>query len=533
MFGNLGNARYLCGMFINRSKNKSGTISVRVLEKRGRNNVLVKSFGSSHDPKEIERLVEQARIFIQQQASAFYNLFNPPPQPNIDEFVANMSNKQISVIGPEVIFGKLFDYVGYGEIGGLFRPLVLSRLVAPGSKLKTVDYLWRYNGVSHDVSKVYRYLDKLCCRDASRADIKDRIEQITFAHSATTMGGCIDVVFYDISTLYFEASDEDDLRRTGYSKDGKFDCPQVLLGLLVTREGLPISYEIFEGNLSEKRTFIPLLKRAQKKFGFGKPIVIADSGLLSRDNIATLVSEGYEYILGAKMKNETASVKQRILELKLKDGEVKSIKTDDGLRIVVSFTEQRRKRDEFNRQKGLKRLQEKVASGKVRKSHINNRGYNKYLRIAGEASISIDLEAFENDSIWDGLKGYVTNTSLSDKDVIANYHNLWFIERAFRMNKTDLRIRPMYHRLKNRIEGHICICFCAYVLQLEIERILKNANSRITIERARELVKTMYALNYTKPGLIKPATVMLQMDVEQKELFELVSNWVNRNLGNA
>ena len=175
-----------------------------------------------------------------------------------------------------------FAFVGYGEIGGLFRPLVLSRLVAPGSKLKTVDYLWRYSGVSHDVNKIYRYLDKLCGPNPVNSDIKDKIEQMTFAHSATVMGGCIDVVFYDITTLYFEAADEDDLRRTGYSKDGKFDCPQVLLGLLVTREGLPISYEIFEGDLSEKKTFISLLKRAQAKFGFPAPIVIADAGLLSR-----------------------------------------------------------------------------------------------------------------------------------------------------------------------------------------------------------------------------------------------------------
>lgn len=520
-------------MFINRSKNKSGTTSVRVLQKRGRNNILVKSFGSSHDEKEIERMVEQAKVFIQKQTGTFYHLFNPIPEQSVDVFVEGLSNSQISVDGPEAIFGKLFDYVGYGQIGGLFRPLVLSRLVAPGSKLKTVDYLWRYNGISYDISKVYRYLDKLCDRNNAKPDLKDRIEQITFAHSATTMGGCIDVVFYDITTLYFEAADEDDLRRTGYSKDGKFDCPQVLLGLLVTREGLPISYEIFEGDLSEKKTFIPLLKRAQDKFGFGKPIVVADAGLLSRKNIADLVADGYEYILGARLKNENATVKQRVLKLKLKEGEVASIRTDDGLRIVVSYTEKRRKKDAYNRAKGLKRLQDKVASGKVTKKHINNRGYNKYLRIKGEATISIDLEAFEKDSAWDGIKGYVTNTTLSDNEVLANYHNLWFIERAFRMNKTDLQIRPMYHRLRNRIEGHICICFCAYVLQLEIERLLKAADSDITIERARELVKTMYALSYTKAGHTKPSKVMLRMDQEQQELYRLVNDWVTRDLGNA
>ncbi len=128
-------------MFINRAKNKSGTTSVRVLEKRGRNNVLVRSFGSSSDEKEINRMVEEARIFIQRQTGTYYNLFNPPPQPDVDGFVGNISNSQISVVGSEVVFGKLFDHVGYGQIGGLFRPLVLSRLVAPGSKLKTVDYL--------------------------------------------------------------------------------------------------------------------------------------------------------------------------------------------------------------------------------------------------------------------------------------------------------------------------------------------------------------------------------------------------------
>ena len=286
-------------MFINRSKNKSGTISIRVLEKRGRNNVLVKSFGSSAEEDEIKQMIERAKVFIKHQTGTYYNLFNPPPEQDLSEFIDSLSNNQISVVGPELIFGRLFDHVGYGKIGGLFRPLVLSRLVSPGSKLKTVDYLWRYNGISYDINKVYRYLDKLCERGGNTG-IKDIVEQITFAHSATSMGGCIDVVFYDVSTLFFEAADEDDLRRTGYSKDGKFDCPQILLGLLVTREGLPISYEIFEGNLSEKKTFIPLLKRAQEKFGFGTPIVIADSGLLSRKNIETLSLMGTNTYLEPK-----------------------------------------------------------------------------------------------------------------------------------------------------------------------------------------------------------------------------------------
>lgn len=169
--------------------------------------------------------------------------------------------------------------------------------------------------------------------------------------------------------------------------------------------GFPISYEIFEGDLSEKKTFIQLLKRAQDKFGLDKPIVVANIGLLSRKNIASLVANGYEYILGTRLKNENAAVKQRVPDLKLKEGEAASIKTDDGLRIVVAYTEKRRKKDARNRAKGLKRLQDKVAPGKVTKKHINNRGYNKYLRIKGEATISIDLDAFEQDSAWHWHQG--------------------------------------------------------------------------------------------------------------------------------
>ena len=149
------------------------------------------------------------------------------------------------------------------------------------------------------------------------------------------------------------------------------------------------------------------------------------------------------------------------------------------------------------REKGLARLQKKVKSGKLTKQSINNRGYNKYLKLNGTVEVSIDMNKFEADAAWDGIKGYLTNTKLSPQEVIDSYGNLWFIERAFRLNKFDLAVRPIYHRLRNRIEGHICICFTAYTILLELERILKSANSDITIHRAQELTKNMYSISYT------------------------------------
>ena len=265
-------------MFVSKSRNKSGTISVRVMEKRRGRNVVVRSFGASSDEDEVACMMAAAKEYVLRKMGRYYNLFNPVPQVTIDEFMSGLSNSQVSVIGPELIFGQLYDLIGFDKIDDeMFRHLVISRLASPGSKLHTADYLLRYRGVSCDVSKIYRHLDKLCVREPNDdgAGLKDAVEQVTFQHCLAAGSGSVDVVFYDITTLYFEASKEDDLRRLGFSKDGKADCPQVLLGLLITRDGYPISYEIFEGNLSEQRTFVPLLQRAERKFGLGRPVVIA------------------------------------------------------------------------------------------------------------------------------------------------------------------------------------------------------------------------------------------------------------------
>ena len=267
---------------------------------------------------------------------------------------------------------------------------------------------------------------------------------------------------------------------------------------------------------------IPLIRKLASRFGFEKPVVVADAGLLSKTNIAELTKDGYQYILGARPKSETEKIKEQILALSMKHGDVVEIKKDGGVRLVLSRTEKRARKDANNRQRGLARLQKNIASGRLTKQNINNRGYNKYLRMEGEVTVSINMEKYEADAAWDGIKGYVTNTTLTAEDAIANYSNLWFIERAFRMNKFDLAVRPIFHRLRNRIEGHICICFTAYTIMLELERILKAAKSDITIYRAQEIVKNMYAITYTLPKSKQTKRVFLGMNEEQEELCRLV-----------
>ena len=540
-------------MFIRKKLNKSGTVSVFVLSTtKSRKQRLVKSFGSAHpnDTAAMEKLMQQASSFIQEmEGPSLPHIYEE--EDVIDGFVSSLNNAQVQVAGPELVFGTLYDRIGYGAIRNrMFRNIVICRLFNPGSKLKTVDYMERYLHVTYSVDQIYRFLDNLCYRKeeeekgndgrksetagegseptststakSKQDDFKTRVEDIAYSYTKKMVGDGISVCFYDMTTLYFEAAEEDDLRKCGFSKDGKHSCPQIFLGLLVASGGNPIGYEIYEGNISEGHTMIPLIRKLASRFGFDKPIVVADAGLLSKANIEELTKDGYQYIIGARPKSESDKVKEQILSLDMKYGDIVEIEKDGGVRIVLSCTERRAKKDAHNRQRGLARLQKKMASGRLTKQNINNRGYNKYLKMEGEVTISINMEKYEADAAWDGIKGYVTNTTLEKDEVIANYSNLWFIERAFRMNKFDLAVRPIYHRLRNRIEGHICICFTAYTIMLELERMLKAAKSEITIYRAQELVKNMYAITYTLPKSKQTKRVYLGMDEEQSELCRLV-----------
>jgi transposase len=506
-------------MYIRKLKNRSGSVSIQIISKiKGRYKV-VKTVGCATMWHEIEELEKVAKLEIKKLTGQQELFFSEQDRTIISAF-NSLNNSNIRTVGPELIFGRIYDYIGLNTIKEeLFRHLVIARLAFPLSKLKTVEYLYRYQGVQLEISSVYRFLDKL------NNQLKEQVEQIVFTHTKKILGGSIGVVFYDMTTLHFEASDEDDLRKTGFSKNGKHQHPQIFLGLLVASGGYVIGYDIYEGNTYEGDTLIPFIENISNKFQLNRPVVIADSGLLSKRNIEALENNGYKYILGARIKNEKSSIKQQILNQNYSDGDILSFPKDNNKRLLVSYSVKRAKKDAYNRERGIKRLEKKVKTGKLTKSSINNRGYNKFLKLDGEINIGIDYSKVEQDKNWDGLKGYITNTNLSNKEVIDNYKDLWYIERAFRMSKTDLRIRPIYHRLKERIEAHICISFVAYAIYKELERALKLNNSSLSVKKAAELTHNMYEIIYTLPDSKTINSQLLGMDKQQKELYNIVMNF--------
>jgi len=506
-------------MYVRKKQNKSGSVSVQIISKSTGKYKVFKTIGSSFSSDQIEKYFNQATNEIRNLGNQL-SLYTDEKDVLIEGFVANISNSQIEVIGPELVFGRIFDYIGYGSIKeSLFRHLVITRLVYPGSKLKTIEYLQRYQNLDISKDSIYRFLDTL------QSKFKKQVEDISFARTKKLLGGKIEIVFYDMTTLYFEASDEDDLRKTGFSKDGKHQCPQIFLGLLVGSGGYAIGYDIFEGNISEGHTLIPMIQKFEKRFNLKKPVVIADSGLLSKENLESLSNGGYKYILGARIKNETEKIKEKILSLDLKNGKPIRLNKDKNTSIIVCYSASRASKDLKNRTRGLHRLEKNINAGRLRKSNINNRGYNKYLKMDGEIRVSIDREKFERDNLWDGIKGYLTNTELSPETIIENYNHLWQIEKAFRISKTDLRIRPIYHHLKERIEAHISISFVAYGIYMDLERALKQSKVNFSVKKASLMTRNMYQVKFLLPESLREITKTLKMDENQNKLIEVVNKY--------
>jgi len=502
-------------MFIRRKTNASGSISIQIVQKVNGINKILKVVGSSKIPEEITHLCEVGLAEIKLMKGTVELPFSEnQEQEFIHQFTQSI--QKLSLVGPELLLGQIFDDIGFKDIQDeLFRHLVITRLVYPVSKLKTVDYLSKYKGIQLSVYSIYRYLDKL-----QKHQI-EQIKTISLAHTLKLFGNVMNIVFYDVTTLYFEAKEEDEFKRMGFSKDGKHQQPQIVLGLLVSQNGYPLDYEVFEGNKYEGDTLIPVIEHFVAKHKPQQLIVVADAGLLSKTNIKRLVEKQYQYILGARIKNETKAVTKQILQLKLADKESVMLNHEDGSKLIVSYKNARAMHDFKNRERGLEKLEKKIKSGKLTKQQINNKGYNKYLKIEGEATIAIDREKFLSDKKWDGLKGYRTNTNLTKDEVIEQYHQLWTIEKTFRISKHDLQIRPIYHQLKKRIEAHICIAFAACKIYKELERLLKEKKTGQTPEQVIDILKTILKVEFKTPFSNKIYQELIINTDEQKKLVSL------------
>jgi len=378
------------------------------------------------------------------------------------------------VVGIHEIYGKLFDELGFDRVLGnparrvqaakTIKHLVLARIANPASKRKSVIDLERDFGVKLDLSAVYRTLDYV---DEQSIEL---IQKKAWEAATGLFGEKIDVVFYDCTTLYFESFTEDELRDKGLSKENKHSEVQVLLAMMVSKHGFPLGYRLYNGATWEGHTLKDAIKQINGMAEVDRVVFVADSGLLSKENLALIEQSEKQYIVAARLKNQPETIKEQILDnAGYQQGEqirFKEIALPDNRRLLVSYSEKRARKDAFDRQKALDKLQKKLNKSKNPESFLQHTSYRKYLKIEqlSQQTVIIDEEKISRAARWDGLHGIITNiTDITASDAFEHYRGLWQIEETFRLTKHDLKVRPIYHWTPRRIEAHVAICFMALV----------------------------------------------------------------------
>lgn len=509
-------------MFVRKKRYRSGHIGVIVVDKSKGKFREIKNFGVAKTDAELNALCLEANQWIRTYAGQQELDFITADVKRSEEEETNrvLSNiDSLLINGHQLILNQVYDSIGFNQIPDpILRSLVVARISQPMSKRATVDYLKSYFAEDVNLFEIYRYMDKLYDNQ------KEEIQRISVEHTQKVLGGEVGLMFCDVTTLYFESSKTDVLREPGFSKDGKTAETQIVLGLLVSRDGYPLSYCIFNGSQYEGYTMLPVIDDFIQRFSLSDFVIVADAGLMSKRNVKLLEDAGYKYIIGARIHTETESLKKWILTQSKVSGKYHEHRYGESARLIQGYSTERAKKDAYNREKGVVRLRKAYASGKITKASVNKRGYNKFLEISKDIDVVISDAKIEEDSKWDGLKGYITNTSLTPTEVVEQYHGLWVVERAFRVTKGNLEARPIFHFTEKRIEAHICICFIAYKVYKELERIIKLAKIELSVDTVLKIAKTVATIKINMPnnGKVKQQTLLLtQAQYSIKRLFDI------------
>jgi transposase len=352
---------------------------------------------------------------------------------------------------------------------------VAIRIFEPASKLRSLELMEQFFGVKHSRKTYYKIAPKCL-------ELKESVEQNVIAFAKENYAFQFDIVFYDVTTLYFEAFEEDELRKNGFSKDNKSQQPQILIALLVSKEGFPVAYEVFSGNTFEGHTIIPVVKQFIEANKVKEFTVVADAAMISTENVKQLIQNNINYIVGARLGNIPSGLLENIdKNISREDCKSIRIKTANGY-LICSYSSVRYRKDLFEMNKQIekaKQIVEKPSKGKKLKfTKTNNH------------QLEINEELIEKTKKLLGIKGYYTNLEVSvadNKMIIERYHELYKIEQAFRISKSDLQTRPIFHFKEQPIKLHILICFMALVISKHIE-LKAGVSVRKFLDESKKIV---------------------------------------------
>ena len=373
--------------------------------------------------------------------------------------------------------------------------MVLQHLLSPGSKLNAHKKQHRYaNLPTVELNHLYRALDILYKN-------KETLEAKAYETNCRLFKMQVDLVFYDVTTFHFESVHKDGLRDFGFSKNNKINEVQVVLGMFIDCDGRPIGYELFPGNTFDGKTLEKALNNMKKRFGIRNVIIVADRGINSKLNLKSIVDNGYKYIVASRIKNlrkeiqeeifnpggyqaiadENGGIRYKIIDhLNIfKDGK-STIKLPE--KLIITYSAKRAEKDKADRQRLLEKAEHLLANQSL-------------IKAMGDTNWALDEAALLKDQRFDGYYGIQTSdTNLDVEEILAAYHTLWKIEESFRVMKSTLEVRPIFHWTENRIKGHFVICFLAFLLERTLEFVLKSSNIHASSNEIREALNAMQVM---------------------------------------
>lgn len=430
--------------FIRRVKTTRGAISVQIACKKKGKIVKIIHIGSAHTEEELNIFLALARKRLQANQQALFTEAQPSLRVGIrqsfSKLLWNILREQYHKLG----FTRLNDEA--------FEALCIARIVEPTSKLDSLRVLVDLGVGQIDQNKLYRSLAK-----AADQDYRKTISQACFDHVSRQNG--LALILYDVTTLHFEVQEEDDCRKPGLSKERRLE-PQIIIGLLVDKNGFPLGLHSFEGNKAETKTILPVIEAFQAQHGLSKITIVADAATLSAANLAALTEAGYTYIVGSRMHKVPYDIAEYQKSGEMNDQQI-VVSHQEGYRVIYQYRTKRAALDLHN-------IEKQVAKAKKALSGQMPANRTKFLSIKAKSK-ELNQKLIDKAKALAGIKGYVTNLDIPEEDVIVCYHQLFQVEATFRMAKSDLKVRPIFHRKRDAIEAHLTIVFAALAIGRNIE----------------------------------------------------------------
>ena len=439
--------------------------------------------------------------------------------------INKLHHKKTIYDGFGLVVDKLMDLTGFSNLvrsaqgkrqfnlEEIIKLILIQRFDSPSSKLRTCERQESHGFYGIDLQHVYRSMDAIETLDSE-------IQKKAFNIACSVSGKFVDCFFFDVTTLYFESVSQDELKDFGWSKDQKFHQVQVVFALVVDAQGLPIAYDVFKGNLAETKTLVPVLENLRNRFSISNVTVVCDRGLASKPNIEALQGAKFHFVIATKLRSISKKLKindltaysvlpnQREIpeEEKVLVRTMKHPQYEDTL-LIATYSPKRAKKDQEDRSRLIEKLKKKLSDSSDEaavKKVISNGGYKKFTNVKKGSLITINEQAIEEDAKWDGFHGIaVSNSSkLTVEEALSRYRDLWRVEEAFRVVKSTLKTRPIFHWVPHRIRSHLLICFINLFCERFLELLLRKHNADLTPDRIRyalsEVHTTVFEIKSSK-----------------------------------